>query len=251
MKKIKKPLLGLLVVIIGAAAVFFGWTVYRFGVMKAGMNPLPTGEVVPGILAVKDDFANMFLVRAGNGYIAFDAGKDAKAVARGLEELAIDPSSVKALFLTHCDSDHTAAAGLFRDAVVYVPEMEKQMIDGTRARALFFKNRLDREHTLMRDGETITIGGITVKAVLAPGHTPGSTCFLVNGADLFTGDALALEDGRLCVLDDFVNMDPDRVRRSMDMIAALPGVKRLFTAHFGYSDDFRSACERWNRRKRL
>ncbi|MBN2078922.1 MAG: MBL fold metallo-hydrolase [Spirochaetes bacterium] len=238
-------------VVIGATAIFFGWTMFRFSTLTKTMCPLPTGEVVPGIYAVKDDFANMFLVKTANGYIAFDAGNDEKAVARGLEELSIDPSSVKALFLSHCDSDHTAAAGLFKDAVVYVPEMEKQMIDGTTARALIFKNKLDRKYSLMKDGETLTVGGVTVKAILTPGHTPGSTSFLVNGADLFIGDALALKEGRVCVLDDFVNMDPTTVRRSMDRITSLPGVKRLFTAHYGYSDDFRSACERWNSRKRL
>ncbi len=39
------------------------------------------------------------------------------------------------------------------------------------------------------DGEEISVGGRTVKAIYTPGHTPGSTCYLVGGY-LFSGDTL-------------------------------------------------------------
>ena len=39
------------------------------------------------------------------------------------------------------------------------------------------------------DGETFSIGGLTVKAIHTPGHTPGSTCFLVEDR-LLSGDTL-------------------------------------------------------------
>lgn len=39
------------------------------------------------------------------------------------------------------------------------------------------------------DGDTITIGALELNVLLTPGHTPGSSCFLVEGL-LFTGDTL-------------------------------------------------------------
>jgi len=41
----------------------------------------------------------------------------------------------------------------------------------------------------IRDCETLSVGKIDIKAIHTPGHTEGSTCFLVNNI-LFTGDTL-------------------------------------------------------------
>lgn len=42
---------------------------------------------------------------------------------------------------------------------------------------------------LIDDGDEFTAGGITLRAISTPGHTPGSTSF-VTGRHLFTGDTL-------------------------------------------------------------
>ena len=39
------------------------------------------------------------------------------------------------------------------------------------------------------DGQVFSIGNLKIKAIHTPGHTPGSTCFLIN-KQLFTGDTL-------------------------------------------------------------
>jgi glyoxylase-like metal-dependent hydrolase (beta-lactamase superfamily II) len=41
----------------------------------------------------------------------------------------------------------------------------------------------------LNDGDQIQAGGISVRAVHTPGHTPGSTCF-ITGRYLFSGDTL-------------------------------------------------------------
>ena len=41
----------------------------------------------------------------------------------------------------------------------------------------------------VNDGDVIDLGGRTIKAILTPGHTPGSTCFLdAENHILFSGD---------------------------------------------------------------
>ncbi len=47
---------------------------------------------------------------------------------------------------------------------------------------------LDTTRPILPD-ERITVGVVSLHAVHTPGHTPGSTCFLVNG-HAFTGDTL-------------------------------------------------------------
>ena len=42
----------------------------------------------------------------------------------------------------------------------------------------------------MRDGDTLTTEHLMLTAVRTPGHTPESTCYLLNNALLFTGDTL-------------------------------------------------------------
>ena len=46
--------------------------------------------------------------------------------------------------------------------------------------------RIDRP---LADGDEIAVGGLRVRAIHTPGHTPGSTCFLV-GRFLISGDTL-------------------------------------------------------------
>ena len=47
--------------------------------------------------------------------------------------------------------------------------------------------------TIFKDGELITVGNLEIQVIHTPGHTPGSSCFLVNG-NLFTGDTLFVGD---------------------------------------------------------
>ncbi|NSW85309.1 MAG: MBL fold metallo-hydrolase [Syntrophobacteraceae bacterium] len=41
----------------------------------------------------------------------------------------------------------------------------------------------------VQDGDELTFGGITMKFLHTPGHTPGACCILIDG-NLFTGDTL-------------------------------------------------------------
>ena len=43
---------------------------------------------------------------------------------------------------------------------------------------------------LLKDGDEITIGEMNFKVIHTPGHTEGSSCYLLNGKDLFSGDTL-------------------------------------------------------------
>jgi glyoxylase-like metal-dependent hydrolase (beta-lactamase superfamily II) len=117
------------------------------------------------------------------------------------------------------------------------------MIDGRTPRFLIFKNKLNRKHVSLNDNEIIKVDSLNVTAILTPGHTPGSMCYLVDGRLLFTGDSMSLKSGRADIFSKTINMDSDTQRESLKKLARLTGVQTIFTAHFGMSDSFEKAFE--------
>jgi hydroxyacylglutathione hydrolase len=205
------------------------------------MAALETQEIIPGVFSVKDSNVNLYLLKGTAGYIAIDSGNGPEPVRKELLKLGIDPAAVTTVLLTHADSDHTGGLALFRNAQIYLPREEEQMIDGRTARFLFFKNKLSQKYTLVDDNQSLEIDGLQIKAILTPGHTPGATCYLVNGQYLFSGDTMSLKSGKVGIFSKNINMDSKTQFESLQKIARLQGIKYIFTAHHGYSDDFAAA----------
>ncbi len=74
-----------------------------------------------------------------------------------------------------------------------------------------------------------------------PGHTAGSTCYIVNDKYLFTGDALALDNGTIVPFPKIINKNARKARKSMDNLTGLDDVQYIFTAHYGYTDNYKAA----------
>lgn len=209
------------------------------------MSSMETREIVKDVFAVQDNFVNLFLVKNGSTYIAIDAGNNAEHIHQELNRLQIDPKSVTAVLLTHSDVDHTAGLSLFENAVIYLSRAEEQMINGQTSRFLFMKNKLYYSHELLEDNQVLTISGLKIKGILAPGHTPGSMCYLINDNWLFTGDSMSIKNGKVKEFNKIFNMDTQTQQKSLENLADLPGVEYLFTAHYGFTDEFQRAFGNW------
>lgn len=103
-----------------------------------------------------------------------DAPAEASVIA---DELA--GSTCKYILLTHTHSDHIGALSELR-SLLNVPVVAHPS-DGSRLSP--------RPDIQLDDGNTITVGKITLKALHTPGHTPGSLCFLA-GKYLLSGDTI-------------------------------------------------------------
>ncbi len=244
---VKRSIIALIIVVVLVACVL-GVMVYRFVGETKKMTPLASGKVVNGIYAVKDDFVNLYVVRAGDGFVVIDGANDAEKVRAELKKLEIDPAKVLAVFLTHSDNDHVGAVKLFTAAKVYMGRAEEQMVNGKTVRMAVFHNAFDLAHELLDDGQTVAVGDVKVRAIATPGHTPGSTCFVVNDAYLFTGDTLGLSGGAVTAFNELFNMDTaGEIDTIKSKILPLKGVKYVFTAHHGMSDDFGKAMASWKK----
>jgi glyoxylase-like metal-dependent hydrolase (beta-lactamase superfamily II) len=86
----------------------------------------------------------------------------------------------------------------------------------------------DSDLVLHDSGDEVWIGGIPVRLVHTPGHTPGSQCFLVDGR-LVAGDTLFLEG---CGRTDLPGGDPDAMYESITQrLAAIPDETVLYPGH--------------------
>jgi glyoxylase-like metal-dependent hydrolase (beta-lactamase superfamily II) len=91
--------------------------------------------------------------------------------------------SVKAVLNTHSHADHTGANGFYSKkfkAPVFAPRDEARQYAAAPDR-------------LIKDGDNLEFGGLTLQVLQIPGHTEGSLCFLAGGA-VFSGDTLFKND---------------------------------------------------------
>lgn len=80
---------------------------------------------------------------------------------------------------------------------------------------------------ILKDKDTIDIGGRTIEVLHTPGHSPGHMCFFEKDSGyLFTGDLVY--QGTLFAY--FPSTDPVAYLHSLQRVAGLP-VKRAFPAH--------------------
>ena len=211
----------------------------------AKMNHLETQEIVDGIYAVKTKDANFYVIKNGDAYIAIDAGGGGPKIAKAeLDKLNIAPEKVTAVFLTHTDLDHISALSLFKNATIYISKQEVQVIDGSVTRMFgIVKNKLKCAYSVIEGDAEIYVGKVKVKPILTPGHTTGSTSYLLDDKYLFVGDALSLKNGQVGWFNSLFNMDEDMHRHSIEQLAKRQDAEYIFTAHYGFSDNYGEAFQ--------
>ena len=115
-----------------------------------------------------------------------DPGDDAKQV-----ETMVDNSgcTLQYILLTHGHFDHCSAVRPLLekyDVPVYIHRADATDRQG---HDLMFQ-RVDEQHQRYYDeGDTLTLGELTIRVMHTPGHSKGSVCLVVNDV-IFAGDTL-------------------------------------------------------------
>ena len=150
-----------------------------------------------------------------------------------LIKLGLQPTCI---LLTHCHFDHVGGVGVLQEngAKVYCSAQEKPLIGtGADLFEMFGAPRMAyKVDETFADGEEKILNGISVKAIVTPGHTAGSCCYLFTdkegGRYLFTGDTLfAGSIGRT----DFPTGNVPQMRASLKRLSALDGDMPLYAGH--------------------
>ncbi len=123
--------------------------------------------------------------RTGKGCLSYLIGADEEAV---VIDASLDPQvyldlaaqhgwQITSVLETHIHADHLSRS--------------RQLAEGSGARLMLpDQQRVTFPFTAIHDGETLATETTQLTALRTPGHTPESTCYLLEGQMLFTGDTL-------------------------------------------------------------
>lgn len=166
-----------------------------------------TETVVPGVhLLGGIGPSAAYAIETPLGIVLIDSGleTDAGPVRVELAKLHLDVKSLQAIFVTHVHGDHTGGAGYLRSATgakIYAGANDAPLIRAGQPRDAFFSTFYMPHHephptdvdVELHGGEQFDYGDVRVQVIAAPGHTPGSTCYLVERRGLrilFSGDVI-------------------------------------------------------------
>ena len=139
------------------------------------------------------------------------------------------------ILLTHGHFDHTTAVRplleKYPDVPVYIHE--KDVTDQPpKHMDMMFSRLPEHNQRYYKEGDTLTLGSLTIRVMETPGHTQGSVCLLV-GDVMFSGDTLFRGS---CGRTDFAGGDPKAMLASLDRLAALPGNYKVYPGHEGTTE---------------
>lgn len=148
------------------------------------------------IKIVSDKFnTNNYLIVSGEDAILVDGSVFVREIEANLK-LCTPKPTLRAVILTHEHFDHINELDNILDKFgcnayihengkksLYLEEQNMSIIDQP------FKLKNKKNVKVFKDGEDLTFGEINVKCYHTPGHSLGSSCFIVND-NMFTGDTV-------------------------------------------------------------
>lgn len=164
-----------------------------------------------------------------------------------LEQAAQDEMEVVGALVTHYHQDHVGGEifGHSIEGLARLLERQPMPIHVNKHEAAGLMQVTGvSENDLVRHegGDTLTLGGVTVRLIHTPGHTPGSQCFLVEesrptppdasrrgpSGHLVAGDTLFLNG---CGRVDLPGSDPRAMFESLETLKRMPDDTILYPGH--------------------
>lgn len=171
-------------------------------------------------LPLGDYQTNCYILRqpGSSRCLVMDPGYDCPSLTQALKGL-----TVEAVLLTHGHFDHVGGVSRLAmdfDCPVYMGRQEVGLPPMMSAGPIPYTH-------LLSDGQQLNLAGICLRVLETPGHSPGSVCYLGEGA-LFSGDTLFAGS---CGRTDFPGSDQAAMWASLGRLAQLPGDLALWPGH--------------------
>lgn len=163
--------------------------------------------------------AAVYLIRAGSEAALVDAGtgRATGEILANISELSVQPREIRYLFITHCHYDHTGGINAIRSATgcaVVAHGLDAGYIeagDPEVTAASWYREEMEPTPVDIRvSGKEMAfpLGGLEVRFIHAPGHSPGSSVLTVVSDELlvlFGQDVHGpLNDGLLSNRHDYI-----------------------------------------------
>lgn len=184
-----------------------------------------------------------FLINADDKQILFDAGNgnDDSQLIPELNANGVQPSDIDYVMITHMHGDHIGGMtkdgkAVFANATLYIPKAEYDgwiaMGEERSAQMRAMIEAYGDKVVIFTDQMSLPCG---LKAVAAPGHTPGHTAYLADKhfivGDIMHGVALQLEHPEVCARFDMDHAQAVASRKMVIEKAKAEGLT-LYGMHF-------------------
>lgn len=162
--------------------------------------------------------------------IVIDPGDQAEEI---LSKLAAESLSVNYIVNTHGHADHIGANRMLKEktgAKIAIHELDAPMLTDAKLNLSAFMGGAvlsDAADIILKDGDTIDIGGEALTVIHTPGHTKGGVCLLL-GDMLFSGDTLFAESVGRCDfpggdMRELVDGIQNKLMKLSDSVRVFPG----------------------------
>ena len=145
-----------------------------------------------------------------------------------------DDVEITHAFVTHTHPDNVGGrfAGIEIEGVTELLSKCKAKVVVHKSEAEFLNALSPSDIIKTESGDKIDVGGLEVRLLHTPGHTPGSQCFLIDHR-IVSGDTLFIGS---CGRVDLPGSNPEQMYYSLTQkLMALPDETVLFPGH-NYSD---------------
>ncbi len=193
------------------------------------MSNLKIGRLMLGICQTNCYFVYQ---EGSTDVIFFDPADKGDYIYEKLQEKGLN---VKGILLTHGHFDHIWGTNKLRElsgAPIYAYEAEKVLCEDAITNV---SDQVGRPYIVVpdyyvKDGEEITIAGMTCKVIATPGHTVGSCCYYFEEAGmLIAGDTLFQESvGRTDLATGSMSAIIHSVK---DKLFLLPDETKVYPGH--------------------
>lgn len=172
------------------------------------------------------------IITKSNSAIVIDPGADADTILKFLEE---KQATLKAILFTHGHFDHISATNTLNQGVnvpTYIHADDNELLlDPAKSMSAFFTDFKGftpfSADVLLKDADVVTVDEVTFTLLHTPGHTKGSSVFLVEDL-MFAGDTLFCGGiGRT----DLYGGDMNTMTVSLAKLAALEGDYTVLSGH--------------------
>ncbi|MGN0702319.1 MAG: MBL fold metallo-hydrolase [Lentihominibacter sp.] len=188
---------------------------------------IPCGAIGTNTYLVYDENTN-------KGFLV-DPGAYSSGISEKIRELGID---IQYILLTHGHADHIMGIEGFREDFpglkVMAHSAEKEMLgDSVLNMSVDFGNPVTvKADKYVEDGDELAVGGIRMRFLHTPGHSPGGMCIYIPQENtLFSGDTLFQNSvGRT----DFPGCSFKDLTKSIhEKLWTLPEETQVFPGHMG------------------
>ena len=152
--------------------------------------PFPPHRIADNLYYVGSQGLATYLITTSQGDILINSGyeRTVPVILGNILKLGFKPTDVKILLASHAHGDHVEGMATLKEETggrVFIMEGDADVMAKGGEGEYYYKDhwkpvRIDR---VLHDGDTVTLGDVTLTAHLTPGHTQGCTTWTMKAKD--------------------------------------------------------------------